>query len=61
MLERITKGLEAQFDRYRIVFWYDAAREFRATFDGLTLNSVTKIEVVNTEFAVKHREGAAKA
>lgn len=55
MLDRITRGLEGHFDKHRIVFWYDPAREFRAAFDGLSLNSVTKIEVVNTEFAVKHR------
>lgn len=55
MLDRIAKGLEGHFDKHRIVFWYDPAREFRAAFDGLTLNGVTKIAVANTEFAVKHQ------
>lgn len=55
MQERIAKGLEAQFDKHRIVFWYDPAREFRQAFETLTLDGVEKIEVENTEFAVKHR------
>ncbi|WP_366864199.1 hypothetical protein, partial [Bradyrhizobium sp.] len=29
MLDRIAKGLEAQFEKHRIVFWYDPTREFR--------------------------------
>ncbi|MBN9530325.1 MAG: BREX-1 system phosphatase PglZ type A [Alphaproteobacteria bacterium] len=55
MLDRITKGLEAQFDKHRVVFWYDPTREFREAFEGLALDGVEKIEVANTEFAVKHR------
>ena len=55
MLERIAKGLQAQFDRHRIVFWYDPNHEFREVFEGLSLDGVEKIEVANTEFAVKHR------
>ncbi|TIW17767.1 MAG: BREX-1 system phosphatase PglZ type A, partial [Mesorhizobium sp.] len=55
MLDRIATGLEAQFDKHRVVFWYDTTREFRAAFEGLALDGVEKIEVANTEFAVKHR------
>jgi uncharacterized protein (TIGR02687 family) len=55
MQDRIAKGLEAQFDKHRIVFWYDPAHEFRQAFEALTLDGVEKIEVANTEFAVKHR------
>ena len=55
MQDRIAKGLEAQFDKHRIVFWYDPAREFRQAFETLTLDGVEKIAVANTEFAVKHR------
>jgi uncharacterized protein (TIGR02687 family) len=55
MLDRIAKGLEAQFDKHRIVFWYDPEREFRQAFEALTLEGVEKIELANTEFAVKHR------
>jgi uncharacterized protein (TIGR02687 family) len=55
MQDRIAKGLEAQFDKHRIVFWYDPAHEFRQAFETLTLDGVEKIEVANSEFAVKHR------
>ena len=55
MLDRIAKGLQAQFDKHRIVFWYDPAREFREAFEGVELDGVEKIELANTEFAVKHR------
>lgn len=55
MQDRIAKGLEAQFDKHRIVFWYDPAHEFRQEFEALTLDGVEKIEVANIEFAVKHR------
>ncbi len=55
MQDRIAKGLAAQFDKHRIVFWYDPGREFRQVFDALTLDGVEKIEVANTEFSVKHR------
>lgn len=55
MEDRIVKGLEAQFDKQRIVFWYDSAHEFRQAFEALALEGVEKIEVANTEFAVKHR------
>jgi len=55
MLEKIAKGLEAQFAKHRIVFWYDPAREFREAFQKLDLEGVEKIEVANNEFAVKYR------
>ena len=55
MLERIAKGLQAQFDRHRIVFWYDPTHEFHEAFEGLSLDDIEKIEVANSEFAVKHR------
>ena len=55
MLDRIAKGLDAQFEKHRIVFWYDPTHEFHQAFEGLTLDGVEKIEMANTEFAVKHR------
>jgi len=53
--EHITRGLQAQFDRHRIVFWYDAKQELREAFDEVSLPDVTKIEIQNDEFSVKHR------
>ena len=53
--EHITRGLQAQFDRHRIVFWYDAKQELREAFDEVSLPDVTKIEIQNDEFSIKHR------
>ena len=53
--EHITRGLQAQFDRHRIVFWYDAKQELREAFDEVSLTDVTKIEIQNDEFSIKHR------
>ena len=55
MLDRIVKGLEAQFEKHRIVFWYDPTREFRQTFEGVSVEGVVKAEIANAEFAIKHR------
>jgi len=55
MNDRIVKGLGAAFDRHRIVFWTDTARELRETFEALDLPGVEKIGLANNEFAVKHR------
>ena len=53
--EHITRGLQAQFERHRIVFWYDAKQELREAFDEVSLPDVTKIEIQNDEFSIKHR------
>ena len=37
MLDRIAKGLQTQFDKHRIVFWYDPNREFRGAFEEVEL------------------------
>jgi len=53
--EHITRGLQAQFERHRIVFWYDAKQELREAFDEVSLPDVAKIEIQNDEFSIKHR------
>jgi hypothetical protein len=55
MSERITQSLQRLFDESRIVFWYDAARDMRGDYDAVDLPGVVKVEVANTEFAVKYR------
>ena len=55
MLDRIAKGLDAHFVKHRIVVWCEPTQEFREVFERLVLDGVEKIEVSNTEFAVKHR------
>ena len=55
MSDRIPASLRRLFEEHRIVFWYDAARDMRAEFEALDLADVTKLEVANNEFGVKHR------
>ena len=53
--DKIAQSLQRLFERYRIVFWYDAKQELRDSFDALQLTGIEKIELVNNEFSVKHR------
>lgn len=55
MSDRITQSLQRLFDESRIVFWYDTARDMRGDYEAVDLPGVVKIEVANTEFAVKYR------
>ena len=55
MTDRITASLERLFDEHRIVFWYDAARDMREEFDTVDLAGVTKVEIANNQFGLKHR------
>lgn len=53
--EHISRGLLAQFERHRIVFWYDSKQEMSEAFNEVSLPDVTKIEIQNDEFSIKHR------
>jgi uncharacterized protein (TIGR02687 family) len=55
MDERSIASLQKLFDQYRIVFWYDDKRTLREDFDALELDGVTKLEIANNEFTLKHR------
>jgi uncharacterized protein (TIGR02687 family) len=55
MSDRIAASLRQLFEDHRIVFWYDADRDMRAEFDALDLAGVTKLEIANNEFGLKHR------
>ena len=55
MTDRIAASLERLFDEHRIVFWYDAARDMRGEFDAVELAGVTKVEIANNQFGLKHR------
>jgi hypothetical protein len=52
---RIASALGAHFEKYRIVFWYDAKKELRSEFDALSLPDVVKLEIANNEYALKYR------
>lgn len=55
MQDRIALGLASQFEKHRIVFWYDAEQNFRDAFDAVSLPDVEKVEIANNEFGLKHR------
>jgi uncharacterized protein (TIGR02687 family) len=55
MNKRIAQALIKQFDRDRIIFWYDSKQELRDDFESLELDRVIKIELKNNEFAIKYR------
>lgn len=55
MNDRISKGLASAFEKHRVVFWTDTARELRGTFDSLELPGIEKVVVENNEFSLKHR------
>lgn len=55
MTDRISASLKRHFDDHRIVFWYDADRDMRDTFEAVDLPEVTKVEIANNEFGLKYR------
>lgn len=55
MTDQLQSALKRLFDRHRIVFWYDSARELKDQFEAVTLDEVEKVEIANNEFGLKHR------
>ena len=51
--ERIIEGLKSQFERHRLVFWYDTKNEMRDDYEALDLLDIKKIEIDNNEFSIK--------
>lgn len=54
-MDKITLALTRQFERHRIVFWFDVKKELRKDFEALNLPDIEKIELKNNEFGVKYR------
>jgi uncharacterized protein (TIGR02687 family) len=55
-LAKIQNALIREFERKRVVFWYDPELiGWQQEFDALDLPGVVKISVQNNEFGVKHR------
>jgi uncharacterized protein (TIGR02687 family) len=55
-IARIQNALEKKFSEHRLVFWYDDELVgWRDEYDTLQLSGVTKLEIKNNEFGVKHR------
>lgn len=58
MNPRIVAALKYLFEKYRIVFWYDAQHELREEYESLTedvLPDVSRLEICNNEFSLKYR------
>jgi len=55
MSHKINQALSKQFEKHRIIFWYDEKKELREEFENFTLEGVEKIELSNNEFGVKFR------
>lgn len=55
MNDRIAQALTKLFDRYRIVFWYDAKQELHDEFETLSLPNIEKLELTNNEYGVKYK------
>ena len=53
-MEKITQALNRQFEKYRIVFWYDEKKELRGAFESLLIPGVETIEIKNNEYGVKY-------
>lgn len=51
---KIALALTRQFEKHRIVFWYDIKKELHKEFESLNLPNIEKIELKNNEFCVKH-------
>jgi len=54
-LVKIQHALSREFERKRIVFWYDELTEWWPEFDGVQISGVEKLAVQSNEFGVKHR------
>ena len=55
-LTKIQNALAREFERKRVVFWYDPELiGWQQEFEALELAGVVKVSVQNNEFGVKHR------
>lgn len=52
---RIHSSLQQVFQRYRLVFWYDASGEWADTFQAYADKKVTKLTIKGNEFGTKVR------
>ena len=44
-----------QFEKHRIVFWYDIKEELREEYEDLGLGGIEKVEIKNNQFGLKYR------
>lgn len=55
MNTQIKQALENLFQKHRLVFWYDDKQEFEKDFEGLEFDDITKLEIKNNQFKLKHQ------
>jgi len=55
MNTQIKQALDNLFQKHRIVFWYDEKQEFIKDFEALEFDDITKFEIKNNEFYLKHQ------
>ena len=55
MSTQIKQALDKLFKKHRIVFWYDEKQEFTKDFEALEFDDITKFEIKNNEFYLKHQ------
>ena len=55
MSKQIKQALDNLFQKHRIVFWYDNKQEFSKDFEALEFDDITKFEIKNNEFYLKHQ------
>lgn len=54
-MSSVTNSLNDIFKTNRLVFWYDPEGEMREEYETYSTTEVTKLEVSNNEFGLKHR------
>lgn len=55
-MTKIEGMIHKNFERYRLLFWYDANQEFRDEYWNLQLSDgCEKVELMHDEFGIKHR------
>ncbi len=52
-MKRIHESLKLVLQRHRLVFWYDATREWEKAYEAFVADGVRKITVAGTEFGAK--------
>lgn len=54
-MSSVTNSLNDIFKKHRLVFWYDPEGEMREEYADYSEDGITKVEVQNDEFGLKHR------
>lgn len=54
-MSKLEERLSQLFERYRLVFWYDADSRFKDEIESLSILGIDKLFITNNEFALKHQ------